>query len=109
MTFFTPEDDLNTYNQLNEYSDIADSLTVEVDNSKEISLKQKQDILYPIIDEIRDFATKLIDEYIIYLKDQENMDLLLKLENDIDSVIEKVDFFKNKIYEVYKINNKTNE
>ena len=68
MTFLTPEDELETYNELNKYYEIADNLSEKVSESVELSIKQKQDILYPIIDEIKEYANIMIENYILYLK-----------------------------------------
>ena len=59
MTFLTPEDELETYNELNKYYEIADNLSEKVSESVELSIKQKQDILYPIIDEIKEYKINL--------------------------------------------------
>ncbi len=106
MISFTPEEDLEVYNKLTEYYDIAEDLTTRVNESQEITIKQKRDILFPIIDEIKELADNLIESYILHLKDEDNMDKLLKVKDNINLVLEKIDYFKNKIYEVYKINNK---
>ncbi len=106
MIFFTPEEDLEVYNKLTEYYDIAEDLTTRVNESQEITIKQKRDILFPIIDEIKELADNLIESYILHLKDEDNMDKLLKVKDNINLVLKKIDYFKNKIYEVYKINNK---
>jgi hypothetical protein len=101
-----PNKDLELYDALNGYYDIADTLDNEVNNDSEISIKQKGGVLYPIIDEIRDLADKMIESYIIYLKDKKDLEKLYTVQNNIDIVLEKIDFFKNKIYEVYRINSK---
>ncbi len=109
MACFTPEEDLETYNKITEYYDIAEDLSTRVSESQEITIKQKREILFPIIDEIKDLANNLIESYIIYFKDKDNMDKMLKVKENINIVLEKIDYFKNKIYEVYKTNNKNSE
>lgn len=109
MVFVIQDEDLETYNSLNNYCDMADDLTEKVSTNKELSIKQKQDILYPIIDEIKDHANKMIEDYITYLKDKQNMEKLLKVKEDINIVLDRIDYFKNKIYEVYELNSKKNE
>lgn len=109
MVFVIQDEDLETYNSLNNYCDMADDLTEKVSTNKELSIKQKQDILYPIIDEIKDRANKMIEDYITYLKDKQNMTKLLKVKEDINIVLDRIDYFKNKIYEVYELNSKKNE
>lgn len=106
MIFFTPEEDLEVYNKLTEYYDIAEDLSTRLNENQEITLKQKRDILFPIIDEIKELADNLIESYILHLKDEDNMDKLLKVKENINLVLKKIDYFKNKIYDVYKINNK---
>ena len=105
MVFVIQDEDLETYNSLNNYCDMADNLTEKVSTNKELSIKQKQDILYPIIDEMKDCANKMIEDYIIYLKDKDNMQKLLKVKDDIEIVLNMIDYFKNKVYEVYETNN----
>ncbi len=97
--------DLEIYNKLNGYYDIADGLATEVEESDDISIKQKQEILYPIIDEIRHLADIMIESYVSYLKNKKNLKNLEKVQTNIDNILEKIDCFKNKIYEVYRINN----
>jgi hypothetical protein len=101
------KEDLNIYNQLNEYRDTADSLTTRVEESDSISEKQKRDIFYPMIDEIKEMSENLIEKYVIYLKDKNNLELLDELREGVDMIIEKIDIFKNKIYEVYRLKEKT--
>lgn len=105
---FTPDEDLEVYNKITEYYDIAEDLTTRVNEDEEISLKQKQDVLYPIIDEIKELADKLIDSYIFHLKDKENMEKLLTVKENINLVLAKIDYFKNRIYEIYRVNDEGN-
>lgn len=105
MVFIIQDEDLETYNNLNSYCEMADSLTEKVSNNDEVSIQQKQEILYPIIDEMKDYANKMIEDYIIYLKDKDNMQKLLKVKDDIEIVLNMIDYFKNKVYEVYETNN----
>ncbi len=99
------DNDAEVYNKLTEYYDIADSLANSVEENQEITLEQKKEILYPIIDEIKDLANNLIESYIIHLKDKDNVEKLIKVKENINTVLEKIDYFRNKIYEVYRINN----
>ena len=105
MSFIKPEDDLETYNKLSEYYDIADNLTKEIQTSTELSIQQKQDILFPIIDKIKELADILIESYIQHLKDNQNVEKLLLVRDNIENVLNKIDLFKNKIYNLYMINN----
>ena len=95
-----------TYNELNKYYEIADNLSEKVSESVELSIKQKQDILYPIIDEIKEYANIMIENYILYLKNKEDTDKLLIVKENINKVLERIDFFKNKVYDIYDSNNK---
>jgi len=104
--FLGPEEDLATYNKLTEYYDIADDLATHLNENQEITLKQKREILFPIIDEIKEMADNLIESYILHLKDEDDIDKLVKVKENINAVLEKIDYFKNKIYEVYRVNNK---
>ncbi len=97
--------DADVYNKLTEYYDIADSLANTVEQSQDITIEQKKEILYPIIDEIKELANTLIENYIEHSKDKENLDKLVKVKENLDTILKKIDYFKNKIYEVYKINN----
>ncbi|MDD2840187.1 MAG: hypothetical protein PHY80_03615 [Rickettsiales bacterium] len=101
----TPNRDLEIYDKLNGYYDIVDGLTTEVNESEEINIKQKQEVLYPIIDEIKVLADVMVESYVIYLKDKKNLEQLENVQDNINNILEKIDYFKNKIYEVYRINN----
>ena len=101
MAFLGPEDELDIYNQLSGYCDTAENLTTRISESNEISLKQKNEIFYPMVDELKELSASLIEEYILYLKDKDNTEKLEELRDKIDLIIEKIDIFKNKIYDVY--------
>ena len=105
MVFVLKDEDLETYNSLNSYCEMADNLIETVSTNNEVSFKQKQEILYPIIDKMKESANKMIEDYIIYLKDKNNMQKLFKVKEDIDIVLNIIDYFKNKVYEVYETNN----
>lgn len=102
----TPQEDLEVYNKLTEYYDMADDLTTRVEENRDISIKQKQEVLYPIIDEIRLLADSLVESYITHLKDEDNMEKLRKVKENINLVLKKIDQFKNKIYDIYQLNEK---
>ena len=106
MNIFGFDDDVDVYTKLTEYYDLADSLANSVEENQDISLDQKREILYPIIDEIKDMADVLIESYIFHLKDKDNMEKLLKVKENINNILKKIDYFRNKIYDVYKINNR---
>jgi hypothetical protein len=106
MTKEEQKKDIEIYKQLLEYENIADSMRLEVDNNFEISLKEKRNILYPLIDEIKEIAIKIVDNYIIYLKNKNNKNILAILTDDISLILKKIDYFKNKIYDLYKLGNK---
>lgn len=108
MIFLTPEEDLEIYNDLNNYYDVADDLSEKIAENRELSIKQKQDILYPIIDEIKKYANIMIEDYILYLKDKDNVNKLLLVKENVNKVLENIDFFKSKVYDIYDINNKKN-
>ena len=106
MLVISPEDDLEVYNKFTEYYDIADDLNKEIEEDDNITLKQKQDVLYPIIDRIKELADELIENYIKHLKDKEDLDKLLLIKENIANILNEIDLFKNKVYELYKINDK---
>ena len=101
---FSPEDDLAVYNKLNEYSDMANDLNEEMTRSEEISIEEKEKIFFPMIDEMKEIAEKMISDYILFLKDKNNRELLNQVQSSIDIILKKIDIFKNKVYEVYKLN-----
>lgn len=101
---FSPEDDLAVYNKLNEYSDMANDLNEEMTRSEEISIEEKEKIFFPMIDEMKEIAEKMISDYILFLKDKSNRELLNQVQSSIDIILKKIDIFKNKVYEVYKLN-----
>lgn len=101
---FSPEDDLAVYNKLNEYSDMANDLNEEMTRNKEISIEEKEKIFFPMIDEMKEIAEKMISDYILFLKDKNNRELLNQVQSSIDIILKKIDIFKNKVYEVYKLN-----
>ena len=101
---FSPEDDLAVYNKLNEYSDMANDLNEEMTRNEEISIEEKEKIFFPMIDEMKEIAEKMISDYILFLKDKSNRELLNQVQSSIDIILKKIDIFKNKVYEVYKLN-----
>lgn len=101
---FSPEDDLAVYNKLNEYSDMANDLNEEMTRNEEISIEEKEKIFFPMIDEMKEIAEEMIANYILFLKDKNNRELLNQVQSSIDIILKKIDIFKNKVYEVYKLN-----
>lgn len=101
---FSPQDDLAVYNKLNEYSDMANDLNEEMTRSEEISIEEKEKIFFPMIDEMKEIAEEMIANYILFLKDKNNRELLNQVQSSIDIILKKIDIFKNKVYEVYKLN-----
>ena len=101
---FSPQDDLAVYNKLNEYSDMANDLNEEMTRSEEISIEEKEKIFFPMIDEMKEIAEKMISDYILFLKDKNNRELLNQVQSSIDIILKKIDIFKNKVYEIYKLN-----
>ena len=101
---FSPEDDLAVYNKLNEYSDMANDLNEEMTRNEEISIEEKEKIFFPMIDEMKEIAEKMISDYILFLKDKNNRELLNQVQSSIDIILKKIDIFKNKVYEIYKLN-----
>lgn len=101
---FSPEDDLAVYNKLNEYSDMANDLNEEMTRNEEINIEEKEKIFFPMIDEMKEIAEEMIANYILFLKDKNNRELLNQVQSSIDIILKKIDIFKNKVYEVYKLN-----
>ena len=101
---FSPQDDLAVYNKLNEYSDMANDLNEEMTRSEEISIEEKEKIFFPMIDEMKEIAEEMIANYILFLKDKSNRELLNQVQSSIDIILKKIDIFKNKVYGVYKLN-----
>lgn len=101
---FSLEDDLAVYNKLNEYSDMANDLNEEMTRNEEISIEEKEKIFFPMIDEMKEIAEEMIANYILFLKDKNNRELLNQVQSSIDIILKKIDIFKNKVYEVYKLN-----
>ena len=101
---FSPEDDLAVYNKLNEYSDMANDLNEEMTRNEEISIEEKEKIFFPMIDEMKEIAEEMIANYILFLKDKNNRELLNQVQSSIDIILKKIDIFKNEVYEVYKLN-----
>ena len=101
---FSPQDDLAVYNKLNEYSDMANDLNEEMTRSEEISIEEKEKIFFPMIDEMKEIAEEMIANYILFLKDKNNRELLNQVQSSIDIILKKIDIFKNKVYEIYKLN-----
>lgn len=97
-----PSDDLETYTRIAEYSEVAEELENEIINDENISEEQKRKILYPMLDEIKAVANTLMQNYIEHLKDRENLEKLYIIRENIMETIEKIDIFRNKIYELYK-------
>ena len=106
---FSPEDDLAVYNKLNEYSDMANDLNEEMTRNEEISIEEKEKIFFPMIDEMKEIAEEMIANYILFLRDKNNRELLNQVQSSIDIILKKIDIFKNKVYEIYKLNKKDYE
>ncbi|MDR3289746.1 MAG: hypothetical protein LBT02_00480 [Rickettsiales bacterium] len=102
----TPKEDELIYEQISQYQDIAEEMKTEIEDSEDIDLKSKQEILFPMIDEITKFANKLVIEYIKYLKDKKNKENAEILTDDLELMIEKIDIFKDRVCEIYELNNK---
>ena len=101
---FSPEDDLAVYNKLNEYSDMANDLNEEMTRNEEISIEEKEKIFFPMIDEMKEIAEKMISDYILFLKDKNNRELLNQVQSSIDIILKKINIFKKKDYKIYKLN-----
>jgi DNA-directed RNA polymerase subunit L len=78
-------------------------MATEVEMEDKISFKKKQEVLYPIIDEIKEIADKLIENYILYIKNKDDLRRMESLRDDINTILEKIDIFKEKIYELYEM------
>ena len=91
MSIISPEDDLEIYNELNNYLNITDNLNEEVSLNKGIDFKEKEEVLYPLINEMKEVAEDMIIKYILYLKDKLNESLLEEVQNDIDFILEKIE------------------
>ena len=99
-------DDLNIYNKINEYTQFSDILSEEIDSNLEITSQQKEEMLYPILNKIKNLVEKLTFLYIEYLKDKNNEDIKNKLNTILDNIILEIENFKNTIYDIYMMNNK---
>jgi len=96
------KDNLRTYNKLSQYCDIGDELVTRLAEDDKITIKQKQDIFYPMIDEIKEMAVKVLEDYVRCSKHDSTAEQWTKIKFDIDTIIEKIDIFKEKIYEFHK-------
>lgn len=95
-------DSKEIYNGISEYCDFADRLSEEVKKDDVVSIQDKEKILFPLIDELRDIGDKLIDQYVEHLKDRGNKLLVDNLKKTLKILLFKIDFCKNKVYELYK-------
>ncbi|MDR0423689.1 MAG: hypothetical protein LBH46_03830 [Rickettsiales bacterium] len=89
------------YEQLSLYENVADNLKYETAENDNISLEKKQEILYPLIDDVKEMAESMIDDYIVYLKDKTNKKIVNKIQESIKMILRKIDEFENKIYDLY--------
>ena len=83
---------------------MANDLNEEMTRNEEISIEEKEKIFFPMIDEMKEIAEEMIANYILFLKDKNNRELLNQVQSSIDIILKKIDIFKNKVYEVYKLN-----
>lgn len=94
------------YNDITEYRDFADNLSEGLKQDDVVSPKDKEEILFPLIDELKEIGDKLIDQYVMHLKDKKNRQLVEDIKKTLRVILKKIDYCKNKVYELYKIDKK---
>ncbi|MDR2527322.1 MAG: hypothetical protein LBC92_05615 [Rickettsiales bacterium] len=97
-----PEDDLELYQQISKYSDISDDMKIEVEYDKDLTAEEKQNILFPLIGEVKDIADRIIEEYVLYCKNKSDKEVTKKLIDDLEFIIERIDYFNETIEQLYK-------
>jgi predicted house-cleaning noncanonical NTP pyrophosphatase (MazG superfamily) len=90
------------YEEINNYCDFTDTLNKKLEESDIVHAQDKSKILFPLIDELRDMGNKLVEQYVAYLKDKKNRELADVLKNTLQEILIKIDYCKNKVYELYK-------
>lgn len=95
-------DEKDIYNEITQYSEFADTLSEELNKGDVVSLEKKQKVLFPLIDDLKETGDKLIEQYVAHLNNKENKELVYDLRKTLDIILEKIDFCKNKVYELYK-------
>jgi len=95
-------DSKEIYNEITGYCDFADHLGEELKKDDTVSPQDKETILFPLIDELKDIGDKLIDQYVKHLKDKQNRQLIEELKETLQLILLKIDYCKNKVYELYR-------
>jgi tRNA uridine 5-carbamoylmethylation protein Kti12 len=96
------QDSDKTYEEIINYCEFADNLSKEIEKEDAVSPEEKEAILFPLIDELKEIGNKLIEQYIAFLKDKTNRQLAEELKKTLYLILEKIDYCKNKVYELYK-------
>lgn len=95
-------DSKEIYNEITGYCDFADHLSEELQKDDVVSPTDKETILFPLIDELKEIGNKLIDQYVKHLKDKQSKQLVEDLKETLQLILSKIDYCKNKVYELYR-------
>jgi len=90
------------YNEINEYCEFTENLSKEAIKSDNVSIEDKKKILFPLINELKEIGDKLIEQYVAHLKDKDNQKLVEDLKETLQIILTKIDYCKNKVYELYR-------
>jgi len=92
------------YEKITKYYEFSDNLIKEIESSaNSVDQNEKAKILLPITKEIKQTADQLVEEYVTYLK-EENNSCTKKIKELIDELIEKIEYCKTKVYDLYRQN-----
>ncbi|GMO63124.1 MAG: hypothetical protein Ta2D_09850 [Rickettsiales bacterium] len=98
----TPEEDLELYESITEYQNVAESMQTEINDDLDIDEKEKEEYLFPMIEKIKKMADKLIVEYVKYIKNKNDKILVENLTTHLEEIIEEIDIFRDEVYNYYR-------
>jgi hypothetical protein len=90
------------FDKITLYYDISDKIRSEILKLNDIDYSVKFDVLMPIVEKIKSTADVLMEKYIIFLKDKSNIVLKDEIIIELDSLLEYIYIYKNKLYDIYK-------
>ncbi len=92
----------DTYKKITKYYEISDKIKNEILKLDDIDIETKNNILMLIPITIRDTTDKLLDLYIMFLKNINDTTLKNEIIRNLNNLLEQIYKYKNIIYDLYK-------
>ena len=92
----------DTYTKITKYYEISDKIKNEILKLDDIDIETKNNILMLIPITIRDTTDKLLDLYIMFLKNINDTTLKNEIIRNLNNLLEQIYKYKNIIYDLYK-------